>query len=203
MSKLSRSKHMSFEQLADLAEGRLHEAEADRARLHLATCDRCAADLAWIERTLLLMQTDDSKDAPTWVINRAARIFPALQPRGTESGWRQAIRALLTFDSRQQLPALGLRSSGTIPARQLLYSAEGRDIDVRVTPEGSKRRLEGQILGEDAAGRVLLNAGDAVAAEADINSLGEFVLPPVAPGHYAMTLRLPDVDVAIDDLVLE
>lgn len=137
-------------------------------------------------------------DAPEAVIERAIALF-APRPAAVGSVQRRPglVRRLasLAFDSGSQ-PALafGQRSdAGSV--RQLLFSLEGRDIDLRIAPDesGAAFALSGQVLGPDSAGVVVIepdHGGDADAVA--LSDLGEFRLRPVRPGTYRLTLELAD-----------
>ncbi len=122
------------------------------------------------------------------------------------SGWplRQGLRhvlqrvaAALHFDSRSSVaPAIGLRGN-LAETRHLLFSAKGRDIDLRVVPAGGGFELSGQILGPDEGGRVALAAHLRAGSppppptrHAAIDSLGEFHLDDIDVGTYVLTLQL-------------
>jgi anti-sigma factor RsiW len=185
------SPHIRFEQLADLVEGRLPPEEQSRLRAHISTCPNCAAELAWLEKVIDLMRADAGEDAPPAAVARARRLLrshPAVAPSE-----RRRIPALLQFDSRQQPLALGMRSDQPA-ARQLLLKADEYDLDLRLTPAGAAWQLSGQVLGPDAAGQVE-QAGEAGLAQAGLNELGEFSLPPTSPGVYRLILRLDNLDV--------
>ena len=98
--------------------------------------------------------------------------------------------------------ALGLRGGGVDPAvRHLLYSADGRDIDVRVSADARRGpdrwRLNGQVLGPDARGEVVLaREGDAPTSVA-LDALGEFDLPGLVAGRYAVTIVGEGVEIVL------
>jgi hypothetical protein len=143
-------------------------------------------------------------DAPESLIQRALGLWqprtPPLQAATPLAGLRRRLSALLDFDSATPTAA-GLRSGGD-GMRQLLFSAEGRDVDLRISaPGGTRCRLSGQILGPDEAGVALLVCGE-FQAETAWNELSEFSFDGVPPGRCSITLRsaewelvLPDVDV--------
>lgn len=145
-------------------------------------------------------------DAPEHVILRAIALWPAdsaARAAPAPSGGSRRLLAVLGFDSGAASPlAFGMRSSGG-SVRQLLFSVEGRDIDLRIAPAGSDGRfaLSGQILGPDSVGAVTVEpAAGGARAEAPLNELGEFVLPPVAPGQYLLRLELADMVVDLPPL---
>ena len=155
--------------------------------------------------------TDESEDeALSRQLRRALRLLPdappALQRRAIDL-WRAPapglaqvaraalnhITAVLSFDS-WKTPALasGMRSLRS-PTRQLLFSASGRDIDLRITVLGAGYAVAGQILGPDESGQVelaRLDTGAEPARQAALDALGEFRIEGLAPGSYALTLQL-------------
>jgi hypothetical protein len=61
------------------------------------------------------------------------------------------------------------------------------------------------VLGECVGGSVEIEGvgGDAARAEAALNELCEFSLPPVPEGSYNLLLRLPGADVQLPELDLK
>lgn len=146
-------------------------------------------------------------DAPPLLIQNALRAFPAparmavpatAAPRAP---WRAAanalvsqLKAVLTFDSWGAAPlAMGMRSA-TTDARHLLYSSQGRDIDLRIGQDAQRFALTGQILGPDETGVVELvdarSSGSVPLHLARLDAMGEFRIPGVDSGCYVVTLRL-------------
>jgi hypothetical protein len=132
-------------------------------------------------------------DAPEAVIQRAIHVFaarataPAAQPA---PGLLQRLVATLTFDSAGLAPlAAGLRAESA-PTRQLLFSADGRDVDLRIatTDDGRRYVVSGQVLGPDEAGVAVLSAVDGELTVA-WNELSEFHFDAVGPGTCQLTLR--------------
>jgi hypothetical protein len=109
------------------------------------------------------------------------------------------VLAVLSFDSWGQ-PALaaGLRSTGSA-TRQLVFSAEGCDIDLRISPSGERFAVSGQVLGPDDTGAVVLTPEQAEATvhEAALDALGEFHLADVAPGRYQLSLLLAGHEIVL------
>ena len=118
--------------------------------------------------------------------------------------------ALLTFDSW----AAGSLAHGVraVPSdnRHLLFSALGRDVDVRVTPAADHFVLAGQILGPDESGTVeLANVaadGDNTNAEAirsaNLDALGQFRIDGIPGGAYVLRLRLGDDEIVLPPIDL-
>jgi hypothetical protein len=190
-------RHIPFPRLVDLVEGRLPSDAQEQVRVHVAACPRCAEQVAWLERVIGLMRTDDAEEPPPPVIAGALDLF---RSRGAPEapGLRQRLKAALRFDSARAPLAPGLRSEAP-GERQLLFNAEGFDMDLRIRPAGGLWELAGQVLGSESGGQVELQ-GPAGTNQTDLNDMCEFRLPPVPPGSYTLTLRLATVDVEIIDL---
>lgn len=184
--------HIPFATLVDLVEGRYTSDE--RTQAHLTSCSMCARDVAWLQQIIVLMRTDQSEAAPASVVARAKRLFrPQAAP--ARPSLRQRITAALSFDSARSPLALGMRGEGQ-SERQLLFSAGDLAVDLRITPASSLWAVSGQVLGA-ADGRQITLAGARGAAQATLNELSEFVLPPVPAGSYTITLQLDGLDVDI------
>ena len=195
------SRHISFERLADLAENRLTDEERRASLSHVTACSHCAARLNDMEQLINLMRTDNAEDAPRDVRANAVALFGA-RGASTKPGIAQRLIAALSFDSARVSPAYGLRS-GQPQARQLLYSAGENDLDLRIRPSGAEWFVSGQVLGQCEGGQVELQGeGGTTAADAPLNDLCEFALPPVPTGRYTLRLRLTDMEVEVPDLEL-
>lgn len=193
------SQHIPFAKLADLAEKRAAADERTASMAHLSNCSVCAQQVERVEQVLGLMKTDTATDAPRDILAYAVNIFRNSQ----EPSLLKRIVAALRFDSSSNLaPAFGVRS-GQSTSRQLLYSAEENDIDLRIMPEQENWIVTGQVLGEDCVGgRIELEGRSGELTAADLNDLCEFILPPVPAGSYRVRLRLGNVEVEIPQLEL-
>lgn len=187
-----------FERLVDLAEGRLPTEEREQLLTQLASNPQAAAEFAEIERMFDLMRSDDMEDAPSYVVSRAKRLMRQKKAGDVaQPNLIQRLVALLKFDSAQAPAAVGIRSVQS-DVRQVLYSAEGYDIDLRVMPTGDTWSVAGQLLGPSAQGQAMLQGPATVYT--DLNELSEFSLDGVPAGQYTLTLHLEDVDIDIDSL---
>lgn len=150
-------------------------------------------------------------DAPlAWQQSAMALFQPAARSPlvDTAVALGRLVRATLTFDS-WAAPALagGMRSLRS-PTRHLLYSAEGRDIDLRINPLAGSQvgqfSLSGQILGPDETGRIELAAleseGAAAGHEGALDALGEFRIDGVPAGLYRLTLHVGDAPIVVQPL---
>jgi hypothetical protein len=141
-------------------------------------------------------------DAPRSALRAAIELRPA-PLQGAARAVMKRVAAALSFDSWAPAPlALGVRA---VPSdtRHLLFSAMGRDIDVRITPAADHFALAGQILGPDESGTVELvsqSESDIEARSAlvaTLDALGEFRLDGVSRGTYLLTLRLGSDEIVL------
>lgn len=137
-------------------------------------------------------------DAPEALVQRALNLWTTLPqhlPRAATAppaGLRRLL-ATLAFDSLGLAPqAAGLRSGAAATVRQLLYTAEGRDIDLRIAPaeDGQHWVVSGQVLGPELGGRAALRPADDEAAGQALawNELAEFHFAPVPAGPCTLVL---------------
>jgi hypothetical protein len=136
-------------------------------------------------------------DAPL-ALQRAAVDLWVAPPPSLADVAQAALRlvgAVLRFDSwgaGQAAVAQGLRSLRSA-TRHLLFSAEGRDIDLRIAPAADGFALSGQILGPDEGGAVELQAQEPASGArrtATIDAMGEFRIDGLTAGTYRLTLKL-------------
>jgi hypothetical protein len=183
------SPHIPFSELTELAEEQSET--SPEALAHLAACSECSSQLQLLRQTVGFMRSDTAEDAPAVLIQRAKSIFrDTVAAHGPSL--LQIIIASLTFDSLTNAPAFGLRSQ-TTAGRQLIYSTETADIDVRVSPENDQWQIAGQLLGEDCPSGDVDLVGDDFSASAELNELCEFSFGAVPAGAYKISIRLPDV----------
>ncbi|MGH9871877.1 MAG: hypothetical protein ACRD9S_05345 [Pyrinomonadaceae bacterium] len=195
------SQHIPFAKLVDLAEKRAAADERTASMAHLSSCSVCAQQVERVEQVLGLMKTDTATDAPRDILAYAVNIFRGRE-NSREPSLLKRIVAALSFDSSSNLAPVGVRS-GQSTSRQLLYSAEENDIDLRIMPEQENWIVTGQVLGEDCVGgRIELEGRSGELTAADLNDLCEFILPPVPAGSYRVRLRLGNLEVEIPQLEL-
>ena len=197
---------VTFERLVELVERRLTAAERAEVQAHVGACARCSARVAQLEVVTGLMRTDASVDAPRDLLASALSLFA---PRRADAGRAPSLvarlLATLTFDSARVAPAFGVRSGqSAAAARQLIFSAGERDIDLRLARAGEGWTVSGQVLGECAGGSVEIGGvgADAARLEAALNESCEFSLPPIPEGSYTLLLHLPGAEVEIPELDL-
>jgi hypothetical protein len=143
------------------------------------------------------MKTDTGPDAPRDLLHSAINIFSPEK----RSPLRHII-AILTFDSRVAGPAYGIRSLRS-SSRQLLYSAQDTDLDLRVTVQNDECIVTGQVIRADCVNGQVEISGDAGSATASLNEVCEFTLPAIPLGNYALRINMPDVQIEIPELELK
>lgn len=161
-------------------------------------------ELSAEEFATLLRRAATLPDAPPALVRDAIGLWPAARPPAWQAAAAAAVRqiaAVLGFDSWGAAPAaLGMREVPSA-ARQMVFSAMGRDIDLRIAPVNDRFVVSGQILGPDEAGTVLLavvaGSGAELAQIAALDALGEFRFEAAAAGSYVVT-----VCVGSDEIVL-
>ncbi len=150
-------------------------------------------------------------DAPAAWLARADRLFTAksvAERPGPVRTLLNQVFAVLQFDSwaASPLPA-GVRSLPS-QTRHLLFSMQGRDIDLRITPAAEDYAVAGQILGPDDTGVVELSrepdppAVDPALHSVPLDELGEFRLEGVPRGTYRMTLRVGHDEIALPPIAV-
>src|SRR5215510_10944480 len=161
------SPHISFAELADLADG--YSTSSAEALKHLSVCSSCATELETLRQTITLMRTD--ADAPAHLIAEAKSLFRR-QGIKEQASLLSRVIATLTFDSFTSAPAFGLRSA-TSTGRQLIYSSDRTDIDLRVAQESEGWTVAGQILGLNCASADVKLESDNFSTSAEVSELCE------------------------------
>ena len=173
----------------------------------------------------LVQRAAQLPDAPPAVLRAAIELWPRAQPAVRNSLGEtlgHIIHAVLSFDSwARPTVAFGMRSAVS-DTRQLLFSANGRDVDLRINHAADTFSLTGQVLGPDESGTVELAADtrsvDSGAESADsysddgktlINSrvasldeLGEFRLDNIGAGTYRLTLRMGGDEIVLPPIIV-
>ncbi|MBL8314271.1 MAG: hypothetical protein JNK55_11015 [Rubrivivax sp.] len=154
---------------------------------------------------LLARQAVALPDAPQTWVERACSLFAQTGSLSQVAGAALAlVRAVLSFDSWAPAPAGMAVRSVPSDTRHLVFSAMGRDIDLRIVPTPGHYLVSGQILGPDETGRVELAAATegelttpGPARFAALDAMGEFRLDGVPGGRYQLTLHLKDEQVLL------
>jgi hypothetical protein len=192
------SPHIAFTELADLADE--HSSPSSEALRHLAECSHCSDQLQTIRQTTSLMRSDLIENAPADLVKHAKGIFRQRVARRKPSTLSRIVAAL-TFDSLTAAPAYGLRSQMGV-GRQLVYSTETIDIDVRVSAENDEWQIAGQVPGSLCASGEVKLEGDSFSATTKLTEFCEFSFSSVPEGTYKLSVQLPDVTIETPPLEL-
>jgi hypothetical protein len=193
---MNTSAHISLEALADIADERVTGAALEAALAHVSACSTCDDTLHRLRQLITTMKSDRAPDVPRDVLLSAINIF---SPR--QSPLRR-VMAILTFDSRYSAPAFGMRSVRTV-SRQMLYSAEETDLDLRMTVQNDECILSGQVIRDGCESGFVEISGATGSSKATLNELCEFTLPAVPIGNYSLTLKMLDIEIEIPELELK
>lgn len=198
------SKHLSDETLINIAEGRMDVAQSADARSHLAECEECRTSLSGFQAIISALQNHELVMPPQQVTRQALQIFrPKEKPLSASvSAVRaglQVLVAVLRFDSGLT-PVYGMRS-GPGQARQLFYTINEFDIDLRLAPGAGEWTVEGQLLGGNTIGTAELESAGR-RYNGDMNELGEFAFAGVRPDSYRLRITLPGLEISVPELVL-
>lgn len=156
-------------------------------------------DEEWLE---LVRQALTMPEASPQLVLSALELWRTHGPAPAAAATVRRWVAVLGFDSWSAPPlALGLRALPS-QVRHLLFSADERDVDLRIVPEAEGFALSGQHLGPDGHGRVELSwvaggGGPSAQRVAALNDMGEFRLEGVAEGSYVLTVRIGDDEIVL------
>jgi hypothetical protein len=199
-----------FSELLDWLEGKLPPAEAQAVAERLETADAATqADLDWL-RLFLQARQFVRYASPPGVRETLRARFAAYAEAREPPGFFRRWLATLTFDSRAQPAAAGLRSAadeGT--QRQLIYTTEAAEIALTVhsTLPDKNFIVTGQIFpaGDIPAHafsvqllRDVLEVGLAAADE-----LGEFTFTNLPAGDYEIVVSAGQYEVVIPPLRIQ
>ena len=195
---MNTSSHIALETLVDIVEGRATSAALEGAVAHISSCSDCVDTLLHLQQVILIMQSDTSEDAPRDLLQSAIDVF---SPERQLPPLRRII-AILTFDSRHAGPVFAVRSLRST-SRQLLYSAQETDLDLRITVQNDECIITGQVIRDGCVSGLVEISGDAGSAAANLNEVCEFTLPAIPLGNYSLRVKMPDVQIEIPELELK
>ncbi len=138
------------------------------------------------------MQTDDSVDAPADSIKWSKDLFRTRQKQPSAV---ERIKAALKIDIAPGTAVFGERS-GTAEARQMLFEAGDRAVDLRIKPEAEGYTVQGQALGEGFENFTATMAAIVVSS----NEQGEFAFEGIKSGTYDLSLNNGDEEIVIEGI---
>jgi hypothetical protein len=201
-------KHPTFETLLDFLDNRLPKAQADQVTAHLALpCAACQGEIDGMRDVLQLLGHERLSEPSPAAVRRAIRLFGRFYERpGADE--RPRLIARLLFDDLLAPRAAAVRGIGN--ERQLLYGAEGFDIDLQIADEGNQEslRLLGQVMppaddwSQVQGGLVRLAREDDAVTSATADELGTFAFNGLAPGDYELWLDLPRAKIWVPHVTL-
>ena len=194
------SSHISQETLADLAEDLLESKAREAALVHISTCPVCDAALLQLRKLVHLMRSDTAEDVSNEALAAAMNIFKRESRPASPLSLRRIV-ATLTFDSFKSTPAFGMRSGQTI-SRQLVYSAEESDLDLRITVQNDQCVVAGQVLRNGCIKGLVEISGAIGSTQTSLNELCEFIFPVLPLGNYVLRVKLEDVEIEVPELEL-
>jgi hypothetical protein len=205
---MSRQDEISFERLADWAEGRLSDEEAAAIVERLEGADEeTRARAEWLRAFALASGRTTLAAPPREVRENLRRRFAAYAEGVREPGLLRRVVATLSFEGGMQ-PAFGVRSARTGEAQeQLVYSTDVADVALNVHPRpGGRVDLDGQIFpaGEAEPGGfvVQLLSGGSDVGITTTDELGEFGFESIAPGEYEILVSDGEVEIQLSSVRL-
>ncbi len=199
--------HPTYMMLIDYIENQLPE--KDRAKLdgHLTRpCQQCNEKISLLRIALNAAANDQTVAPPADVLRRAVALYQKQPVTPLQPLLR--VFADLRFDSRLQLSLSAVRGASTSHTRQMLFSTQLVDIDLRITPEQYGHNLMGQILisekfAEKPTAFVSLhNRSGELLKGTETDRLGQFNFKQIVPGVYDLDFDLGSQEVAITALEL-
>jgi hypothetical protein len=214
---MERDEHFPAEILLDYIENRAAADTVAQVAAHLeGGCARCAQEIAAWQRLLGALHAYPASAPPEPVRQRALNIFEqsaaahgspapsvfAPRPVSRVPGLA-VILARLAFNSRVQPAQFGTRDAA--PSFQLLFEADGTEIDLLCELQDTRWRVTGQALCGDTPhkGRLVSAASAQGRAETETDADGEFRLSNLPPGEYEIVLHEVDRDIVLPGVHLE
>jgi hypothetical protein len=195
----------SFKNLIAYMDGEMVGTTSEAFAAHMATgCAKCAIDSAWYESIKAIAASDDTTDAPQWVLKRAVKLFETQITSGKIAASAGRFIASLVFDSLARPAPAGARTVATTD-RQLLYQANHYSIDLQFAALDERRtELSGQILREgefkfeSVSGLKLnlLREGRTVLSTIT-NKFGEFSIAALEQGEYDLKIETPEMSITV------
>ncbi len=161
---------------------------------HLARCASCRQEVARLAQLASDFTLARASIPSPAALNRYQALYTHVQQQPSAlRRFAAQVRAVLAWDSRQQVALQGVRSGAATAYRQL-YTADAVEVELMVERSGRVRRVEGDLIADETGGRneaalvelVDVSNRPAYAAETDPNGLFRF--DSVMPGTYRMVV---------------
>ena len=193
--------HLKYETLLNYLENRLSAEERSEADAHLlGSCQQCERRLALLRAVLDSVASDRTVAPPAAILKQAVELSQGRHPQ--PKFWNRVV-AVLSFDNRLQLSSAATR--GTTRARQMLFTTEQVDIDLKIKPGREDHELLGQVLDiRQSTGFlpafVSLQNKEGQQRATETDSLGQFAFHGVPSGTYDLVFDLDDQEIAVTGL---
>ena len=175
--------------------------------VHVAVCSACQAEMAQVQYLAAELKIAQRSSPSPATRMRYQQLFVAVQQTANNSGigdWLQRLVGKLTWDSRQQLVSQGARSVAA-PNYRLLYLAAKAELELMVSPQAQKRRVDGDLIalgGQEPLTPALVQlqpVATAMLYETASDPHGRFHLDAVPTGRYTLLVTPPQgVHLAFD-----
>ena len=200
-----------FARILDWLEGKLPEEEAAALAAQLAAAgEETLADLNWLRSFLELSRKNKLASPPPELRHELRRLFVEYAGEHRPQNAFRRMLASLTFDSRSQMAAAGLRSADITGAQaQLIFSTPVAEValNFQTRPQDQHINLLGQVFPlEDRpmqAFSVQLLSGAQEAGLASSDELGEFAFEGIPAGTYDLILSTDTFEVLIPSIQLQ
>lgn len=184
--------HLTLDELYSLV---LDDASPSAAATaHLATCAVCRAEANGLRQLANDLTIAQASTPTADALSRYRSLFTHVQQQPSLLRRMAAqMRAVLAWDSRQQVALQGVRSGAATAYRQL-YTAADVEVELMVERSGRGRRVEGDLIADETGGRneaalvELIAAGDQALYTTETDTQGLFRFDGIAPGTYRMVV---------------
>ena len=193
--------HISLEDLTNLAFDELSDSDSSGFTEHLNACSDCTGQLSEIRQLSHTLANHKIDDVPAYLEMFALRQFDRHGPLpvNAEPSPLQRVFGVLLNDSRALRPAYGIRSGLPSAVNQILYNIGKYDLDLRVEEIGESWSLQGQVLGCQKPGEIVVSNSEISRSEV-LNELAEFEFMNIPAGTYTLLLTFSEVQYEIPDL---
>jgi hypothetical protein len=199
---------LSWESLLSLIRGQTDEAGRAGIAAHLANCRRCQGNQQWLAEVLRLTAEDPPLRFPAEIRASVINQFRQQAAAIPAPPSKLKLVAQLIFDSLLPQPLAAVRSESgddEPPGRQMLYHADGYDIDLRFERGARKEDYEliGQALALEQTGadvgalEVELLRDELVVTRAQTDERGLFRFVQIPAGVCDLRIILPTGEISI------
>ena len=161
---------------------------------HLASCATCRAEADTLRQLAADLAIAQASSPSADALNRYRSLFTHVQQQPSMLRRMVAqMRAVLTWDSRQQAALQGVRSGAASAYRQL-FTADDVEVELMVERNGRGRRIEGDLFADETGGRnepalvELIAPGERAQYATETDAYGLFRFDGIAPGTYRMVV---------------